>query len=467
MTGEGIDYTNKMFMTSGGQTRIIGIWDQTDQSGNPPVNLIYGTEYTKEDIDRAIRSTNPYEVVPHVDTNGHGTFLAGVACGREDVENSFVGTAPECQIAVVKLKKAKEYLKEFYLVADTDEVYQENDIMLGVRYLLDISRRERKPLVVVIGLGTSLGDHDGGGPLPQMLDEVGSFPGCCVVVCGGNEGNKGLHYQGVMSDEVEYQDVEIRVGEQENGFVLELWGQTPDVYSVAFTSPLGETVPRIAARVGLSDEISFLLEETRIYVDYRIVESGNGSELIFMRFVKPSPGIWKIRVFGSNILNGTYHMWLPLREFLSADTYFLEPEPDVTITEPGNAQNVITLSAYDNTNGAFYIDSGRGYTRSTRIKPDLAAPGVSVYGPGISVREENVFNRQSGTSISAALTAGVCAQFLEWGIIRGNEPYMKTVYIKNYLIRGALRERNVEYPNRQLGYGKVDAYESFRILTTT
>lgn len=463
----GIDYTNKMFMTSGGQTRIIGIWDQTDQSGNPPANLIYGTEYTKEDIERAIRSTNPYEVVPHVDTNGHGTFLAGVACGREDVENSFVGTAPECQIAVVKLKKAKEYLKEFYLVADTDEVYQENDIMLGVRYLLDISRRARKPLVVVIGLGTTLGDHDGGGPLPQMLDEVGSFPGCCVVACGGNEGNEGLHYQGVMRDEVEYQDVEIRVGEQENGFVLELWGQTPDVYSVAFISPLGETVPRIAARIGLSDEITFLLEETRIYVDYRIVESGNGSELIFMRFVKPSPGIWKIRVFGSNILNGTYHMWLPLRKFLGADTYFLEPEPDVTITEPGNAQNVITLSAYDNANGAFYIDSGRGYTRSTRIKPDLAAPGVSVYGPGISVREENVFKRQSGTSISAALTAGVCAQFLEWGIIRGNEPYMKTVYIKNYLIRGAERERNVEYPNRQLGYGKVDAYESFRILTTT
>ena len=73
-------------------------------------------------------------------------------------------------------------------------------------------------------------------------------------------------------------------------------------------------------------------------------------------------------------------------------------------------------------------------------------------------RREQVLRRTTG---------GVCAQFLEWGIVRGNEPYMKTVYIKNYLIRGADRSVEVKYPNRQTGYGRVDAYEAFRILTTT
>lgn len=463
----GIDYTNKMFMTRDGKTRIIGIWDQTDQSGNPPRDLFYGTEYTREDINRALNSTNPKEVVPHTDVNGHGTFMAGVACGSNDTENSFVGTAPECQIVMVKLKTAKQYLREFYLIGDTEDVYQENDIMLGVRYLQDVARREGRPLVVVIGLGTSLGDHDGGAPLPQMLNSLGAIPGYCVVTCTGNEGNEKLHYRGVMRDEMEYQDVEIRVGERENGFTLELWGQTPDVFSVAFLSPFGEMIPRIPARVGTSQQISFLLEQTKIYIEYRIVESGNGAELIFMRFERPTPGIWTIRVFGSNLLDGTYNMWLPIREFLRDDTYFLQPDPDITITEPGNVQNVITMSAYNNVNGAFYLNAGRGYTRDQRIKPDLSAPGVSVYGPRVSERETDVFTRETGTSIAAALTAGVCAQFLEWGIVRGNETYMKTVYIKSYLIRGADRERNVEYPNRQSGYGKVNAYESFRILTTT
>lgn len=331
----GIDYMNRSFMNATGQTRILGIWDQTDQSGNTPNEFRYGTEYTKADIDRALRSDNPKDVVPHTDEDGHGTFLAGVACGSPNEENTFIGTAPDSQIAMVKLKKAKQYLKDFYFVDNTDDVYQENDIMLGVQYLRNLSRKEGKPLVVVIGLGTSLGDHSGGAPFPKMLDNVGSTPGCCVVTCTGNEGNAKLHYQGVMRPAMEYQDVEIRVGENETGFTLELWGQTPDIFSVAIISPFGEVVPRIPARVGQSDILTFLLEESRVFVDYRIVESGNGAELIFMRFERPTPGIWTVRVYGTNILDGTFHLWLPIKEFLGTETYFLQPEPDVTITEPG------------------------------------------------------------------------------------------------------------------------------------
>lgn len=463
----GIDYENDAFRLNTGQTRIAGIWDQTIQSGNSPEGFVYGTEYTRADIDRALQSDNPREIVPHIDENGHGTFLAGVACGSVDEENSFIGAAPNCEIAMVKLKKAKRYLRDFFFATETDEVYQENDIMLGVRYLRDLAQREDKPLVIVLGLGTSTGDHSGGAPLPQMLNEIGSIPGYCVVTCTGNEGNARLHYKGVITENEEYQDVEIRVRENQPGFTLELWGQTPDIFSVALISPMGETIPRIPARIGSSEEFDFLLEETRGSVDYRIVESGNGAELIFMRFEKPTPGVWTIRVFGSNILEGTFNMWLPLRDFIGGETYFLQPDPEITIVEPGNVQNVLTIAAYNNATEANYINSGRGYTRMGEIKPDLTAPGVNVYGPAASARDETVFTRKTGTSVAAALTGGVCAQFLEWGIVRGNEPYMKTVYIKNYLIRGADRSVEVKYPNRQTGYGRVDAYEAFRILTTT
>ena len=375
----GIDYENDAFRLNTGQTRIAGIWDQTIQSGNSPEGFVYGTEYTRADIDRALQSDNPREIVPHIDENGHGTFLAGVACGSVDEENSFIGAAPNCEIAMVKLKKAKRYLRDFFFATETDEVYQENDIMLGVRYLRDLAQREDKPLVIVLGLGTSTGDHSGGAPLPQMLNEIGSIPGYCVVTCTGNEGNARLHYKGVITENEEYQDVEIRVRENQPGFTLELWGQTPDIFSVALISPMGETIPRIPARIGSSEEFDFLLEETRGSVDYRIVESGNGAELIFMRFEKPTPGVWTIRVFGSNILEGTFNMWLPLRDFIGGETYFLQPDPEITIVEPGNVQNVLTIAAYNNATEANYINSGRGYTRMGEIKPDLTAPGVNVY----------------------------------------------------------------------------------------
>ena len=119
----GIDYTNDIFKNVTGRTRILSIWDQSDQSGTPPQGIEFGSEYTREDIDSALQSENPYSIVPTKDTQGHGTFMAGVACGSEDVENDFIGAANESQIAVVKLKKAKKYLRDFYLIEEMFRMY--------------------------------------------------------------------------------------------------------------------------------------------------------------------------------------------------------------------------------------------------------------------------------------------------------------------------------------------------------
>ena len=45
------------------------------------------------------------------------------------------------------------------------------------------------------------------------------------------------------------------------------------------------------------------------------------------------------------------------------------------------------------------------------VKPTFVAPGVNVLGPSLN----NSYIRLSGTSISAGITAGVMAQFMEWG----------------------------------------------------
>ena len=456
----GIDYTNDIFKNVTGRTRILSIWDQSDQSGTHPQGIEFGSEYTREDIDRALQSENPYSIVPTKDTQGHGTFMAGVACGSEDVENNFIGAANESKIAVVKLKKAKKYLRDFYLIEENvQDVYQENDIMQAVTYLRNLSRRESKPLVLVLGLGTGSGQRSGGSALSQQLNDLGEMIGCCVVTCAGNEGNARLHYKGSVLNK-EYEDVELRVGEGTNGFTMELWGNSPDIISVAFISPSGEMISRIPARVGQSDTVEFLLEKSKIDISYSLVEAGGGVELIFMRFIDPTPGVWIIRVYGNNILEGDYNIWLPIKQFIDKETYFLKPNPDITLTVPSTTQATITVAAYDNMTNALFTDSSRGFTRTNEIKPDITAPGVNVYGPGIN----NNYVRKSGTSVAAALVAGNCAQLMQWGIVEKNETQMKTNYIKNFLIRGAIRDRNIVYPSKEWGYGKVNVYEAFSIL---
>ena len=42
--------------------------------------------------------------MPVSDENGHGTFLASVAAGGENIQEGFTGAASEAEIAVVKLK---------------------------------------------------------------------------------------------------------------------------------------------------------------------------------------------------------------------------------------------------------------------------------------------------------------------------------------------------------------------------
>lgn len=136
----GIDYTNPIFRTLEG-TRIAAIWDQTIQTGTAPEGFFYGSEYSREQINEAIRSTTPESIVPSRDTNGHGTYMASLAAGSGNLNYQFQGAAPKATLGVVKLKEAKNFLKDFYAIKDSAICYQDTDIMQGVRYLNELSFR--------------------------------------------------------------------------------------------------------------------------------------------------------------------------------------------------------------------------------------------------------------------------------------------------------------------------------------
>lgn len=455
----GIDYRNPVFLDQNGNSRIMAIWDQTIQTGNPPEGFAFGSEYTKEDINRALQSENPFQVVPSRDVNGHGTAMASAAAGsRVDGTTPYQGAAPDADIVVVKLKECKQYLRNFYLVPQDIPAYQENDIMLAVNYVENFAQIFLRPVVVCLGLGTNMGDHAGSSALSRYLNLVATRRSRAVVVCGGNEGNTGHHYRGILerrSGAVESsQDVEIRVAEGERGFVLEVWGNLPDIIRVELRSPGGETVPITGLISGQIVNYGFVYERSRVAIRAILVEPSSGAQLILIRLQSPTPGIWTVRITAvGEVHNGEFDMWLPIKEFLDTDVYFLNPNPYTTLTEPAMAPDVISVSTYNAENNSFFIDSGRGYSRIGAIRPDFAAPGVRV--PVVSPNRGNnvtvITGTNTGSSLAAALTAGAVAQFLQWAVVENHNRYVESREIKSYLIRGAERNIDTTYPNREWG----------------
>ena len=313
-----------------------------------------------------------------------------------------------------------------------------------------------KPLVICLGIGTSFGDHTGSGMLGNYINYISMLKSRVIVTAGGNEGNASHHFFGKLSENQPYQDVELRVGENEKGFIMDLWGNVPYFYNAVIRTPGGETARWNNPRSYIPQEFAFVYERTRVVIEYQLVESLSGAEVIRFRFSDPSQGVWNIRIISEgNTVGGQFDIWLPITEFLLSDTYFLEPSPYTTITEPGYIDSAVTVAAYQTSNNSIAATSGRGFARNNAIVPEIAAPGVDISTP---------YGSRSGTSMAAAITAGGCAQLMEWAVVNSNDILVNSVNIKNYLIRGAKRDEYLEYPNREWGYGAMNLYRSLDIL---
>lgn len=460
----GINYADPLFINPDNTTRIRSIWDQTIEDGMNSAISGFGKEYTRADINAALKHENPYSIVPTRDELNHGNFLAAIAAGNHDIANDFSGVATSAEIVMVKLKPAKQFLKDFFLIRDGVPCYAASDIMLGIQYLLNVAKQENRPIVICIGLGSNSGGHEGDGILDHYLDDIGERTGVCVVVATGNESANRLHYRNEISslEPSPYTDVEFRVGTGEMGFSMELWASPPQLYNIGLISPGGEYFRLRNTRVDNHEFANFIFEGTSVYFDKYVSEPRTGDQLIFMRFRNPAPGVWTVRVFNEDPSNFMFDIWLPVMQFLSGETYFLQSNPNVTITSPGNARIPITVAGYDHITGNIDIASGRGFTRNGRFKPDISAPGVNIFGPA----ETAGFIRMTGTSIAAAEVAGIAALLLEWGIGRGNRIFMDSIEVKNLLIRGANRT-GIPARSRDWGYGKVDIYGVFENLRIT
>lgn len=457
----GIDYTNPIFRYADNTTKIAALWDQTIVGENNVSNTYYGTEYTREQINQALQSSDPYEVVPSRDVIGHGTMLAGIAAGNEVPERDFSGVVPDAEFVIVKLKPAKQNIKEFWRVPSNTICYQENDIAFGLEYLEMTANKIGRPMSICLALGSSLGSHDNRSEINTILSLRAENMNFAITVAAGNEGNAKRHFYGTVNPSVGFDTVELNIGANEGNFSMELWGDSPGLFGIDIKTPSGEYIPRIPPKVNESFHITFIFEKTRILIDYQTVEAQSGDLLILFRFTDPAPGIWTFNVYGKGDLSLSYHIWLPMNGFISNETYFLRSDPYTTILSFGNANEPITATAYNTLDDSLYMDASKGYTRSGNIKPDIAAPGVNIMSPTL----DQSFIEVTGTSPASAHTAGVAAMILEWGIVKGNLPYITTSDVKMLMIRGARRDVNIIYPNREWGYGILDVFNIFSSLS--
>ena len=467
----GIDYTNPVFRNPDGSSRILAIWDQNIQDGNPPSGFEYGTEYNREMINQALQNENPFSVVPSRDENGHGTAVASVAAGsRIDGGSTFTGAAPDADIVVIKLKGCKQYLRDYYLIPDGVTAYQSTDIIMALEYADGFARSFYTPVIFCMALGSSYGNHSGNSPLSNYMNRLANKRSRIFVVGGGNEGNSSHHYEGNLSpengnQEERIEEIEIRVGENERGFIAEIWGKSPNIFSLAIRSPGGEEIPNTGVRVNRGIEYEFVYERTSITVSYALVEGSTGDELITVRFQNPTPGIWTLILESeSGLINAGFHIWLPISQFLSSETYFLSPNPNITLTIPAYTENAITVSSYSDRNNSIYVRSGRGFSRGSEIKPDVAAPAVNVSAVLRGIGDEVRIGKLTGAAMAAAITAGGVSGFMQWAIKDRNANYLNSGEVKNYFIRGAIRDDNLTYPNRLWGFGKLSVQGVFDSL---
>lgn len=455
----GIDYRNPVFR-SGDVSRIAYIWDQTIP-GNEDERVPYGKVFTREDINRALQSENPLEIVPSLDTVGHGTAVAGLAAGNFVPAENFSGAAPKASIIVVKLKEAKSYLREFYQYPPQAQVFQENDIMLGVSFAVKAAREMGMPVSVCLGLGSSQGAHIGDSELSRYLNYINEDSQVSVSVAAGNEGAAQHHYTAELGGERNQNVAELRIAEGEQGFSMECWGDPPDDYAVSIQSPAGEMLYVSSSLGAGTQELNFIFVETKVLVNYVRMERQTGKQLIYFRFFHPAAGIWKIHVSKREGPGSRFHMWLPVQGLISAETYFLESTPYSTVTSPGDSSRSITAAAYQYRDNSLFFQAGRGFTPNDQVTPDLAAPGVDLIIPVLN----GGFGVGSGSSLAAAITAGAAALVLEWAIVRGNIPFASGNSVKFYLQKGAVREEEMDYPNPGWGYGRLDLYRAFEVIS--
>jgi len=430
----GIDYFHRDFRNEDGSTRILFLWDQV-------LEQIYDEAQINEALNAPARGEGQV-TVPSVDVSGHGTAVAGIAAGNgRDSGGLYRGAAYGSSLIVVKLGTAQ-----------AEGFPRTTQLMRALDFVLKKAVELGRPIAVNISIGNTYGSHDGTSLLETFMDEAAGFGRNVIVVGSGNEGGSAGHASGVLS-EGRQAEILVSVAPYETSLSVQLWKAYADQFRVTLVAPSGEQLGPFSETLGPQRYgYRSAQGETRILVYYGKPSPYSRFQEIYLDFIPEKTyigsGIWRILLEPVKILSGQYDLWLPSHNLLNPSTRFLGASPDTTLTIPSTAGKAITVGAYDPSYQSYAQFSGRGYTRLNQVKPDLAAPGTNITAPAAG----GGYERVTGTSFAAPFVTGAAALIMEWGIVKGNDPFLYGEKVKAYLQRGARQLPGFEtWPNPQLG----------------
>jgi subtilisin family serine protease len=432
----GIDYTHLAFRKEDGTTRVQYIYDLS----------LGGTIYNSQQINEALKAQDPLSVVPSYDLIEHGTHVAGIACAGGKIDFKYYGVAPDSSIMMVKSGRGLFSLS--------------TQIMRGIKFLIDKGKELKMPLVINMSLSTNDGAHNGTSLLERYISTIASLERVTIVIAAGNEGNAAHHVGGILKLE---NSIKFNVAQDETAVVINLYKSILPQITIEIITPTGITTGPIKGEEGY---IEGVISGNR-YVIYntgpRPFDISGGIEIsLISRGNFILSGQWTIIIRVVNNRQGIYDMWLPISEGLNQKTKFSTPTVDNTLGIPATVQNVISVGSYNYITRNISPFSGRGKpSLYYEFKPDLVAPGEGITAP----IPNSSFDAKSGTSMASPHVAGISGLMMEWGILKGNDPYLFGDRLKYYLIAGAKRERaDIPYPDISFGYGEVCMYDSIQIL---
>lgn len=511
----GIDWRHEDFIRPDGATRILYLWDMTDDSfetsggkvgTRPPVlqdggDPGPGTLYTNEQINDALRGRG---AVNSLDNFGHGTAVAGTAAGNGRATANRVptgthrGVAPEADLIIVKAGDCGGF----------DATYP-----LGTYWVAQVAKQRRQPVVINHSLGGHFSAHDGSEPAERLMNQVSGAgqPGVALTVAAGNEGRFSLHGSGRFGPRREGQadidgsPLEVAVSPLRanrhtwlNGYFdkRDDWGLVVRGSGTFLVDHLGRPSNLFVYKVG--GEVKVQLQEGVKEPDYfdeladLILDKtrlAGPDEKVDRLWVPLPPGNYLVWGFGptANVRSGSFDLYTP---FYTEGSFTIGAAKQMMVGSPGNAANVITVGAYDfraaweNQQGGRTIynlpldaisdfSSPGGSLAAGVFKPEIAAParytlssmssaadpdspacGGSNMGASAgwaAVTRDGKHIAWSGTSAAAPYAAGVVALMFQ------KNPNLNAAQVKEILIRTAKRGGFVgAVPNAEWGYGKLN-----------
>jgi endonuclease G len=413
----GIDVLHEAFRDAQGNSRIVAIWNQRDPTGpsphavDPAFSQDYGTVYTRAQIQDFIQGI-PLPSTSLRDPFGHGTHVASIAAGRA-VGNLADGIAPESLlVAVIPNMKTEPGQPPSigYSLSHFDALHFLKTVAAGGNALL----LEGRPIAVNVSLGMNAGAHDGSSTLEASFDSIsneGRDPGFVIVKSAGNERGFSGHarkrvIQGgsidvewMSTDTFRFQDY------------LEVWYSSLDTLRFELVDPAGNRSETISTTNPL---LSKSLGGNLCQLKLTDLHTDNGDSCLAITILSQTAplqaGVWKLQVEGVSVgSNGGFvDLWLERDD--NRPTKFMNGEDTMTLSIPGTANTVVTVSACEAASPLRLVDSSSmGRTRDNRPKPDLCAPGREIAAARSNQSDTQAVVRMTGTSMAAPHVTGAVA----------------------------------------------------------